>query len=136
MIVKQRYILMMLLLAAQHGFAVNIIMGPNGCTLKDHIRSASADAPRGNCSAGSGNDVIIAPDNWVVVVDQLLPAVTTAMTIKPSTEQGQFFISGDESHRVFDVTGQSADLTLHRVTLYDAKSELFDGAAIKIIDGQ
>ena len=117
--------------------AATIQVGVNGCTLRDAIRSANADAPRGDCSAGSGNDTIIVPDNLSVVLTSTLPDIDTDMTITTQTDAGQLLISGDESHRIMRIRGTNTDVTLNRVKLINGQinSALSNGgAAIRITD--
>ncbi len=131
---KSAVVLMLLFVGAVH--AVNIQFGPNGCTLKDAIRSANADAPRGNCSAGSGTDVLIAPDGWFIVLDAPLPTITSDLTIRSTSNADVVTISGDDTERILEVTGNNTEATLERVHLVSAFSNFFNGAgaALRVHD--
>ncbi len=106
--------------------AATINIGPNGCSLKDAIKSANANAPRGNCSAGSGSDIIIAPDDWLVTIDDTLPTITSNITFQSASTGGSFLISGDDDHQIMKVTGNNT-VTFNRVHLINAKSNFFSG---------
>ena len=119
------------------GEAATIQVGVNGCTLVDAIRSANADAARGDCTAGNGNDTIIAPNGWTVVLNSTLPDIDTDMTITSASSAGKLIISGDEAHRIMRIRGSSTDVTLNRVKLIHGQigSALSNGgAAIRITD--
>lgn len=114
--------------------AATIDFGPNGCTLQDAIRSANNDSAVGNCSAGSGADVLISPDVWMVTVNSRLPTITSDMSITTATNSGMLTISGDNDHAVMKITGTNTDVTLQRVFITEASSFSIKGAAIHIED--
>jgi hypothetical protein len=62
--------------------AAVITVGTGGCTLRDAIRAADADAARGDCPAGSGTDTINLPNGHVVLLNSDLPVINTPMTIQ------------------------------------------------------
>ncbi len=107
--------------------AATINIGTNGCELKDAIRSANADAPRGNCTAGSGADTIIAPNEWVVTINGTLPTITSDITFQSANANGVFYISGDNIHKIMEVTGNNTNVHFNRVHLINAKSNFFNG---------
>jgi len=117
--------------------AVNINFGANGCTLQDAIRSANNDSAVGNCSSGSGNDILISPDVWIISLNSQLPTITSDMTIRTATPSGTLDITGN-SNRIMKVTGSNTNLTLQRVYFHDAsRSNVANGgSAIRIIDAQ
>lgn len=80
------------------------------CTLGDAIRAANDDQARGNCSAGSGHDIIRLTDDIVMMEDP--PAVTSKVTI----EGGGYMISGQERFRLFYVDARG-DLAIRQVRL-------------------
>lgn len=114
--------------------AVNINFGPNGCTLQDAIRSANNDSAVGNCSAGSGHDILISPDVWEITLNSRLPTITSDMTIKTTTNSGLLKISGDNNHAVMKITGQNTDVLLERVLITEGNSTSIKGAGIHIED--
>jgi len=114
--------------------AVNINFGPNGCTLQDAIRSANNDSAVGNCSAGSGHDILISPDVWVITLSGRLPTITSDITIKTTTNSGLLKISGDNDHAVMKITGNDTDVTLQRVWITQGYADLIRGAGIHIED--
>lgn len=115
-------------------WSVNINFGPNGCTLQDAIRSANNDSAVGNCSAGSGHDILISPDVWEITLSSRLPTITSDMTIKTTTHSGLLKISGDDNHAVMKITGQDTDVTLERVWITEGNADLIRGAGIHIED--
>ncbi len=126
------------LLFLQATQAATINFGPNGCTLQDAIRSANADAPRGNCSAGSGYDFLISPDFWDITLSSTLPTISSDMTISTQTSTGLLTIRGNDNHRIMKVTGNETNLTLQRVQLTEgwlnSVIAVSGGAAMKITD--
>ncbi len=132
-----RTAMLFLTLTGFQAMAATIDMGPNGCTLQDAIRAANADAPRGQCSAGSGHDTIIAPDDWIVVLSGQLPTVDSDMTIRSQSAGGLLHISGDNDHPIMKVNGSNTDLTLQRVRLFNGEKNSAiagGGAALNIDD--
>ncbi|MEZ5460516.1 choice-of-anchor Q domain-containing protein [Dokdonella sp.] len=112
--------------------AANINIGPNGCTLADAITAANVNAPIGNCAAGSGSDVIIAPDGWVVTLTSDLPPIASDMTIRSASAAGIFYILGNDQRRVLKIVGNNTDVTLLRVEIGGGKTGLLDGAGAGI----
>ncbi len=115
-------------------WAVNINFGPNGCTLQDAIRSANNDSAVGNCSAGSGHDILISPDFWEITLSSRLPTISSDMIIKTTTNSGLLKISGDNDHAVMKITGQDTDVMLERVWITEGNANLIRGAGIHIED--
>lgn len=119
--------------------AAIILVESGGCTLRDAIRSANADATRGDCSAGSGADTIITPDVWYETLGSTLPTIDTDLSIRTITDAGQLVISGDNEHRIMRISGANTNVTLTRVKLTEGKSPFGQseaGAAIKITDAE
>jgi len=114
--------------------AVNINFGPNGCTLQDAIRSANNDSAVGNCSAGSGHDILISPDVWEITLNGRLPTITSDITLKTTTNSGLLKISGDNDHAVMKITGNDTDVTLERVWITEGSADSVRGAGIHIED--
>ncbi len=130
-------ILLTLLLMPIHINAAIILVEPGGCDLKDAIRSANADTPRGDCTAGFGADTIITPDDWFVTIDSTLPTINTDITIRTITESGLLQISGDDEHRIMRISGSNTEVTLTRVKLFNGSrpSAISNGGgAIRITD--
>ncbi|MEZ5470796.1 MAG: choice-of-anchor Q domain-containing protein [Marinicella sp.] len=128
-------IVMLMFTLPIHSAVINV--GSNGCSLRDAIRSANVDATRGQCSAGSGADVIITPDNWTITLNSALPTVTSDMTIRTATAGGLLQVSGDRDVPIMEVQGASTDLVLTRIRFYDGmRSSAFSGggAALRIRD--
>ncbi len=123
------------LFIVQDVFAATINFGSNGCTLQDAIHSANNDTSVGNCSSGSGTDVLIAPDVWIKTINSVLPTITSDMTITTATNSGLLEINGN-GHRIFKIIGTSTDITLARVYLHHggATSAIDGGGAMRIID--
>lgn len=117
--------------------AAIILVESGGCSLADAIRSANADAPRGDCTAGSGADTIITPDNWFVTIDSTLPTIDTDINIRTITPSGLLQISGDDKHRIMRISGNNTEVTLTRVKLFrgNRPSAISNGGgAIRITD--
>ena len=110
-------LIFLLIPAAAH--AATIPMGPNGCALADAIRSANTDNAVGNCAAGDGDDVIVAPDGWAVPISQTLPTIDSNITLRPESDAGLLTVSGDFAHKILRVNGSGTRLTLFRVALVD-----------------
>ena len=102
--------LLLLLLGSQAQAAVINVGG--ACSLQDAIRSANNDNATGGCTTGSGNDSIITPDTYPVVIIESLPTINSDMTISTQTENGLLVIDGINQHRIFNVFGQNTELTL------------------------
>lgn len=104
--------------SAAHAATI-VVGGPNGCSLANAIRSANDDAPRGNCTAGEGTDVIVTPDDWSVTLESRLPTVDSSVFIRTETDAGLLTISGDGQHQIMRVSGADTTLTLERVAMID-----------------
>ncbi|MCF6318237.1 MAG: DUF11 domain-containing protein [Proteobacteria bacterium] len=133
---KLKLIFLILFTLISNGlYAATISFGPNGCTLQDAIRSANTDSAVGNCSAGSGSDVLVAPDVWNKTLNSVLPTITSDMTIRTATASGLLEIYGD-ANRIFRVTGNNTNFTLQRVRLRrgGATSAINAGGAMRIIN--
>jgi len=122
----------MLMVHSQPAQAAQIDFGPNGCTLQDAIRSANNDAANGNCTAGSGHDVLVSPDVWSITLNSRLPTITSDLTLTTATASGLLHISGDNDHPVMKITGQDTDVTLSRVWINEGNSATVRGAGIRI----
>jgi hypothetical protein len=121
-----------LALTAGSAGAANINIGPNGCTLADAITAANLNAPVGNCAAGSGSDVIIAPDGWLVTLQSDLPNIASDMTIRSASPAGVFTILGNNQRRVLRITGSNTNVTLQRLVVGEGRTTTSDGAGIRI----
>jgi len=97
--------------------------GPDGCSLANAINSANADTSIGNCSPGSGTDLIITPDDWSVTLDSRLPTIDTSMTIRTETANGLLTISGDNEHQIMRIRGLDTTLILQGVVLIDSQTD-------------
>jgi len=88
---------------------------PDGCTLHDAVRAANADAPRGDCTAGSGADTIkiVAPGQIHIGNNDL--DIQSVITIEPAADAGMVEVFAGFA-RVFDVR-PGASLVLHRIVV-------------------
>jgi hypothetical protein len=86
------------------------------CTLDDAITAANTDTAIGSCTAGSGADTIVLSGNVTLGVDTpgALPTITSEITLVGSN----FFVSGNNAYRVFDVA-PSGDFTINDTTIQD-----------------
>ncbi len=114
--------------------AATITVVEGGCDLSDAIRSANADAPRGDCSSGSGADTISFQTGFVVDLTSNLPVITSTVTIE-STIAGMATIDGDENYRGLDIDG--ADVTLNNIRIQNGYRGDFEdgGSAIRVRNG-
>ncbi len=91
-------IMSLLLLSLSPVLAADIAVDAN-CTLAQAITSANTDtaADGSSCTAGSGADTITLSAD--VTLSEALPSITSEIKI----EGGNYAISGDDAHRIFDV---------------------------------
>jgi len=132
-----RTALITLLLLSGPSFAATINIGPNGCSLADAIESANFDAAFGNCDAGSGTDILVAPDGWDITLSADLPDITSDLTLRTATSAGQLRLSGDSLRPILRVTGSGTDVNIQRVLFtLGEKQGAFNGggAALNIRD--
>ncbi len=130
-------VLLGVLFIAVSGQAAIVLVEHNGCTLADAIRSANADAPRGDCNAGSGTDTIITPDDMYVLLNGTLPTIDSDLTIRTVSAAGQLVIDGDQDHRIMRISGANTDVTLTRLKLTNGhrpSATSNGGGAIRITD--
>ena len=115
---------------------------PGGCTLHDAIRAADADAPRGDCPAGSGGDTIRIASPQTVLLDSALPTINTVIVIEPDDGGRRRVMrnrDGDPpapNFRIFDVN--NGHLVLDRIDVDAGRLEgILDGggAGIRVRDG-
>lgn len=97
------------------------------CTLADQIRAANTDQVQGKCPAGRGHDIIRLTGD--VVLDALLPLITSKLSIIGDG----YTISGDNSHRMFNIQG--GELELSDMILTDGYSQTM-GSVIYMLDGR
>lgn len=97
------------------------------CTLADQIRAANTDQVQGACPAGSGADTIDLTAD--ITLNAALPPITSNLKI---IGHG-YAISGNHSHRIFNIQG--GQLELEDMTLTAGYSTTM-GSAIYLLDGQ
>lgn len=101
--------------------AVNIHVMDGGCTLRDAIRAANADASRGDCPAGSGNDTIILADTFSLQLSQELPTINTPISIRTATASGQAIIDGNNTYRCLRIQ-DTLNVSLENITIINGKT--------------
>jgi uncharacterized repeat protein (TIGR01451 family) len=128
---------------------INVGSSATGCTLHDAIRAANTDSVKGNCSAGSGADLILVPAGGSVTLSSSLPDINTPMTIStPTNTTGKYTIDAGgvysevpgsiinaNNFRIFYV-GQSNNVTLENLIVTNSiinTAPFTGGAAIKIV---
>lgn len=97
------------------------------CALADQIRAANTDLVQGACPAGSGADTINLTAD--ITLNAALPPITSELKINGHG----YTISGDHSHRIFNVQG--GQLELNNITLAEGYSTTL-GSAIYLLDGK
>ncbi len=97
------------------------------CTLADQIRAANTDQVQGACPAGSGADTIDLTAD--VTLNAALPPVTSELSINGHG----YTISGNHSHRFFNVQG--GKLELRDMTLTEGYSTTM-ASVIYLLDGE
>lgn len=106
------------------------------CTLRDAVRAANSDSPRGDCPAGSGADVLMLDGGVEYALSAELPTLDTPMTLQGDEPGDPAGIHGGGQHRVLRIEG--AAVTLREVEIYGG---FVDGVAdrggggILVIDG-
>lgn len=118
------------------------IGGPD-CTLRDAITAANADAPKGGCRAGNGDDVIVLPEDAIISLFEIdnnvsgnngLPSISTPITIRGSgatIERG----STEAKSPVFHV-GAGGRLTIENMTVANGHGMRLGGGALLLDSGQ
>jgi len=133
-----KLLLILSVLSAQAFAATIPVGGPDGCSLANAIRSANQDNSVGNCTAGSGADTIITPDNWTANLTTTLPTIDTDMTIETQTDNGRLAIRSDtiDLIRLIRVRGANTDLVLRNVSITGGRTNftLGRGAGMNIED--
>ena len=97
--------------AAQSRIIVNA-----GCSLADAITAANTDSATNGCPAGSGADTIVLTGK--VELSANLPSITGTLTVDGRGRT----IDGMDLYRIFAVEAESAHLTVHDITLTQAKA--------------
>ncbi len=120
------------LFGARSAHAAVIQVGVGGCTLHDAIRAANADAPRGNCPAGSGADTIRTPTG---PVNLAAPLETIVSTIHLEPTLAHTTINGNGHGPIFSVDGAVATFTDMTITNGDNCEASDPGTAMSITDG-
>lgn len=112
--------------------AIKVVNG--GCTLRDAIRAANADATRGDCSAGSGNDVIRIPGGTTITLNSTLPTIDTTIAIEAAS--GVATIDGDGNGPLFVI--DDAFVLFSDVNISNGRRCLIGGnggAGVRIFNG-
>ena len=111
-----------LLIAGRPGDALAAEINVTGdCTLRDAIRAANSDSPRGDCPAGNGADTIILEGGTSYVLwtplggTFTLPTLSTPITIESSVQGTRASINARSGGRVLRIDG--AAVTLRDITL-------------------
>ena len=79
---KKTALLSALLLEFSSGVqAETIIVDNSVCTLADAIVAANEDEATGGCIAGSSSDIIELPDNSIIELETVLPAIDSTVVL-------------------------------------------------------
>ena len=113
----------------------------DGCTLRDAVRAANADAPRGDCPAGNGADTIrilapVMPD-FIPLSFSSLP-INSPITIEPHVQGQRVTIRSVVllPFRIFDINAGSLILNDIDVKFGRVEQFLMDGGGcIRVRDG-
>jgi len=123
--------------------AVDIAAIDGKCALREAIISANTDsnAPYGDCTPGSGADVIEFSGAMTIVLTATLPFVTESLTIN-GIAAASTIIDGGNAHRPFkfDSPGDNQTFTLSNMTLRNGRSGSanpeYNGGAIRVLPGE
>ena len=107
-----------LLLSAGPAFAQATINVDATCSLAEAIGNANDDAQtNSDCEAGSGADTIVLTRN--IKLTAHLPAITGTLTVDGKRRT----IDGMDLYRIFNVEAEGVHLTVHDITLTQAKGD-------------
>ena len=112
--------------------AAVIQVGVGGCTLHDAIRAANANAPRGNCTGGSGADTIRLPGGQTQVLTGTLETVTSPIHFEPTA--GTATVDGDANGVMFTIDGANVTFTDLIITNGRSCGASIPGSAINMVD--
>ena len=107
--------------------AATINVDNSSCTLADAITSANNDTATGGCTAGSGDDTIVLPNQSTITLTTPLPDITSTVTIQGNSSTVERDPNASSEFRIFTNSNNNGSLTLENMTIKGGKAHIGGG---------